>query len=56
MKYFDRNFHKDFVDNLIGNGSFETSGRNYLKTLAAQEAVYQSANINELVAIKSELN
>lgn len=47
----DRNFCGDccyltqrhFVDRLLDGNAFETSGEDYLKTLAVQEAVYRSA-------------
>jgi len=45
-------FQRDFIDNLITTGIFETSGVNYLKTLIAQEAVYESAKINKPVFIE----
>ncbi len=40
---------RHFVDSLIGGQSFETSGSEYLKTLAVQEAVYQSAESRQPV-------
>ena len=46
-------FQRNFIDNLIRGEHFETSGENYLKTLQAQEAVYQSAKINAPVILKS---
>ncbi len=42
-------FQRDFIDQLMTTGKFETSGVNYLKTLKVQEAVYQSAKINKPV-------
>ncbi|MGC6429882.1 MAG: Gfo/Idh/MocA family protein [Jejuia sp.] len=36
-------FQRHFIDNLIADLPFETSGSNYLKTLKVQDAVYQSA-------------
>ena len=47
----DRNFAGDcvyftqrhFVDRMLDGKPFETSGEEYLKSLAVQEAVYQSA-------------
>lgn len=39
-------FQRDFVDKLISDDPFETSGENYLKTLKVQEAVYKSAETN----------
>jgi predicted dehydrogenase len=47
----DRNFGGDccyaiqrhFVDRMLDRGPFETSGEEYLQTLAVQEAVYESA-------------
>lgn len=52
-----RNFASDcvletqrhFVDCLLGSKSFETSGAEYLKTLAVQEAVYTSAETRQPV-------
>lgn len=44
-------FQKDFTDNFISGGSFETSGTNYLKTIKAQEAVYESAKISTPVSL-----
>lgn len=44
-------FQRDFVDNLLANKSFETDGVSYLKTLQVQEAVYKSAETNQLVNI-----
>ncbi len=44
-------FQRDFIDNFIFTGVFETSGVNYMETLKAQEAVYESANINKPVFI-----
>ncbi len=44
-------FQRDFIDNFIFTGVFETSGVNYLKTLKAQEAVYKSAKVNKPVFI-----
>lgn len=32
-----------FVNHLLNGGEFETSGRNYLKSISVQEAMYQSA-------------
>lgn len=36
-------FQRHFAERMLDGGPFETSGREYLKTLAVQEAVYQSA-------------
>ncbi|WP_242204103.1 Gfo/Idh/MocA family protein [Aestuariivivens insulae] len=44
-------FQRDCIDKLINGASFETSGKNYLKTLQAQEAVYKSAEINAPVIL-----
>lgn len=35
---------RHFIDTLSAGGLFETNGRDYLKTLAVQEAAYQSAS------------
>ncbi len=42
---------RHFVDGLLGSGSFETGGDEYLKTLAVQEAVYESASRRAPVAV-----
>ncbi|MDA7916296.1 hypothetical protein N9B94_03580 [Verrucomicrobia bacterium] len=34
---------RHFVDGLLGNTPFETSGEDYLKSMAVQEAVYRAA-------------
>ncbi len=39
-------FQRDFVDCLTSGVAFETNGKNYLKTLEVQEAVYQSSQEN----------
>ncbi|NMH87975.1 Gfo/Idh/MocA family protein [Flavivirga algicola] len=44
-------FQRDFIDSFLFTGVFETSGVNYLKTLKAQEAVYESAKINKPVFV-----
>jgi predicted dehydrogenase len=41
-----------FVDCLRDGSAFETPGRDYLRTLAVQEAVYQSAAIGQVVRIE----
>lgn len=56
----DRNFAGDccyltqrhFVDRLLDGKPFETSGEDYLRTLAVQEAVYQSAETGQSVEVK----
>ncbi|MFZ5832470.1 MAG: gfo/Idh/MocA family oxidoreductase, partial [Planctomycetota bacterium] len=56
----DRNFAGDccywaqrhFVDRMIDGAPFETSGDDYLRTLAVQEAVYQSADTRSPVEVK----
>jgi predicted dehydrogenase/kynurenine formamidase len=40
---------RHFVDRLIDGGEFETGGREYLKTLAVEEAVYQSNDLQRSV-------
>ncbi len=42
-----------FVDGLRAGTSFETEGRDYLKTLTVQEAVYESAATGEPATVKS---
>ena len=42
---------KHFVEAYVANSSFETEGLDYLKTLQVQEAVYESAEIGNLVRI-----
>jgi predicted dehydrogenase len=44
-------FQRDFIDKLISDEPFETSGENYLKTLKVQEAVYESAKIKAPVIL-----
>lgn len=44
-------FQQDFIDKLCTGEPFETSGKNYLKTLQVQEAVYKSAQINAPVVL-----
>ncbi|HOX02719.1 MAG TPA: Gfo/Idh/MocA family oxidoreductase [Candidatus Paceibacterota bacterium] len=56
----DRNFCGDccyftqrhFIDRLIDGQPFETSGEDYLKTLAVQEAVYRSAETRQPVELQ----
>lgn len=42
---------RHFVEAFLNNDLFETSGREYLKTLAVQEAVYQSAERGQPVEV-----
>ncbi len=57
----DQNFAGDccyftqrhFVDRMLDDQPFETSGEEYLKTLAVQEAVYQSAETRSPIELKS---
>jgi predicted dehydrogenase len=42
---------RHFVDRLLDGQPFETDGRDYLKTLAVQEAVYRSAETRQPVEI-----
>jgi hypothetical protein len=42
-----------FGDGLRAGTSFETEGRDYLKTLTVQEAVYESAATGEAATVKS---
>lgn len=44
---------RHFVDRLLDERPFETSGRDYLRTLQVQEAVYQSAQTGLPVAVIS---
>ncbi len=56
----DRNFSGDccyftqrhFIDRLLDGKPFETSGGDYLRTLAVQEAVYQSAETRQPVEVE----
>jgi len=58
-RHENRNFAGDcvyaiqrhFVDQLILGAEFETNGRDYLKSLAVQEAVYLSAETNKPVLL-----
>jgi predicted dehydrogenase len=43
---------RHFIDRLLDEKPFETSGEEYLKTLAVQEAFYRSASENAPVAIE----
>lgn len=40
---------RHFVDRMLDEKSFETSGDDYLRTLAVQEAVYRSAEVRQVV-------
>jgi predicted dehydrogenase len=59
-EHADRNFAGDccylaerhFVDRMLDGKPFETSGEEYLKSLAVQEAVYQSAETRQPVAVR----
>jgi predicted dehydrogenase len=42
---------RHFVDRLLDGAAFETSGEDYLKTLAVQEAVYQAAECHAPVKV-----
>jgi predicted dehydrogenase len=42
---------RHFVDRMLDNRPFETSGEDYLKTLAVQEAVYQAAQARQPVEL-----
>jgi D-apiose dehydrogenase len=42
---------RHFIDRLLDGGSFETSGADYLKTLAVQEAVYAAATSRQAVTV-----
>jgi predicted dehydrogenase len=41
-----------FVDRLHDGSNFETSGRDYLRTLAVQEALYESATAGQAVEVR----
>jgi predicted dehydrogenase len=43
---------RHFVDRMLDGKPFETSGEDYLRTLIVQEAVYQSAETGQPVAVK----
>lgn len=43
---------RHFIDRFLDGKEFETNGRDYLKTLAVQEAVYQSGLASEPVLVK----
>ncbi len=45
---------RHFVDRLLDGQPFETSGRDYLNTLAVQEACYRSASLNRPIAVAAE--
>jgi len=47
------NTQRHFTDCLITGGEFETNGREYLKSLAVQEAVYESAASNMYIKMSS---
>ncbi len=42
---------RHFIDRMLDGKPFETNGHEYLKTLAVQEAVYESASKNSIVKI-----
>ena len=44
---------RHFIDRLLDGGRFETDGKEYLKTLTVQEAVYQSAEKRQPVDVKN---
>jgi predicted dehydrogenase len=44
-------FQRHVVDTLLGGGQFESSGADYLKTLRAVEACYQSAECGEVIRL-----
>jgi len=43
---------RHFVDCLLNDKPFESNGRDYLKTLHLVEAVYNSANIGQVISLK----
>jgi hypothetical protein len=40
---------RHFIDGMLNDRPFETDGDDYLRTLAVQEAVYQSAESRQVV-------
>jgi hypothetical protein len=42
---------RHFIDRMLDHKPFETNGHEYLKTLAVQEAVYESASKNAPVSV-----
>jgi D-apiose dehydrogenase len=46
------NIQRHFVDQYLSDQEFETNGDDYLRTLAVQEAVYQSGQVRMPVAVK----
>ncbi|MFB0554365.1 MAG: Gfo/Idh/MocA family oxidoreductase [Phycisphaerae bacterium] len=42
---------RHFIDRMLDGKPFETNGREYLKTLAVQEAVYESASKNATISV-----
>jgi len=46
---------RHFVERLLDNQPFETSGAEYLKTLAIEEAAYRSAAERVAVALQTEM-
>jgi predicted dehydrogenase len=44
---------RHFIDRMIDGEPFETNGYEYLKTLAVQEAVYESASKNTIIRVSS---
>jgi predicted dehydrogenase len=43
---------KHFVDSMLENQPFETSGEDYLKNILVQEAVYQSSESGKLIVVE----
>jgi hypothetical protein len=43
---------RHFINHLIDGKEFETNGKNYLKSLSVQEAVYESAKVKLPVKVK----
>ena len=41
----------NFIDRMLDGKPFETNGGQYLRTLAVQEAVYESASKNAVVSV-----
>jgi hypothetical protein len=49
--YFRDYPQRHFIDRMLDGKPFETNGREYLKTLAVQEAVYESASKNATISV-----
>lgn len=45
------NLQRHFVDTMLAGGTFESTGEDYLKSVALVEACYQSATTNQVITI-----